>query len=379
MIELARLSDLAQAVQSCIDSDHALLDQLRNDIKGLKTTTRRIHPRSATAISLVGTDGGNNQVQYDPFMVQLIRVVDSSQNEHCLEVLTPNTTMEELDGRHLTVDGQGKSPLGRMMQYLGVSTLQNLSPVFRKDVGERKPSWIQVYREMTEWAVLFALLRERDFGSDTVIVCDGFLRSKMFTGVLFQKLRIGIEEAITRQYEKSRRRIYVAGVAKRSKVLQVYRLAMALEGVLRNTYPCYVEIDRKIEEKVYKWSEYARGDEEVPGSAEGNKFVAGKMFLVKFGDGQRDPVWAIDLLMSQVDEAPTVFAYLLADAIEGFPVPFYPRCLQKAHENAALVDFDVEILQDKIFSTLRKRLGDKKWIVDELALQEIDPSKARYS
>jgi hypothetical protein len=378
MIELVKLNTLAEAVQSCIDSDHDVLDQLRTDVKILKSRTRRIHPRSATAISLVGTDGGNNQVQYDPFMVQLIRVVDSSQNEHCLEVLTPTTTIDELNSRHLADNGEGKTPLGRMMQYLGVSSLDCLSPVFKKDVEERKPSWIQVYREMTEWAVLFSILREKDFGSDTVIVCDGFLRSKMFSGLLFRKLRHGIEEAITNHYENSRRRIYVAGIAKKSKVLQVYRLAMALEGVLRNTYPCYVEIDRKIEEKVYRWSEYARGDEETVGKGETNKFVAGKMFLVKFGEGQRDPVWAIDLLISQADEAATIFGYLLADAIEGFPVPLYPRCLQKAHENAALVDFDVDILQDKIFNSLRRRLGDKKWIIDELSLQEIDPSKARY-
>jgi hypothetical protein len=31
---------------------------------------------------------------------------------------------------------------------------------------------------MTEWAVLFSLLRKKDFGTDTVIVRDGFLRSR---------------------------------------------------------------------------------------------------------------------------------------------------------------------------------------------------------
>ncbi|GKS59856.1 hypothetical protein YTPLAS18_33830 [Nitrospira sp.] len=230
---------------------------------------------------------------------------------------------------------------------------------------------------MSEWAVLFSLVKEAEFGTDTVIVRDGFLRSKMFSKDLFAKYREGLQEGIRRHFDKKRRRIYIVGVAKHSKVLQTYRLAMAIEDVLRNAYPCYAPVNRELEKKVYKWPEYARGDEEA-GEGEINKFVAGKMFLAKFGGGPYDPVWAIDLLDSQADDAPTIFGYLLADAIDGFPIPFYPRCLQRAHENAALVEFDMDILQSEICNGLRDGLGEKKWIVDELALQEADPSRERY-
>src|SRR5439155_20720499 len=125
----------------------------------------------------------------------------------------------------------------------------------------------------------FSLVRDHDFGTDTVIVCDGLLRSKMFAGALFTKYREGLEEGIRHQFDKSRRRIYVVGIAKHSKVLQTYRLALALEAVLRNTYPSYLEIPQELEEKVYKWSEYANV------GAEGGKFVSGKLFFVKFGSG----------------------------------------------------------------------------------------------
>jgi hypothetical protein len=97
-----------------------------------------------------------------------------------------------------------------------------------------------------------------------------------------------------------------------------------------------------------------------------NKFVAGKMFLVKFGSRVRDPVWPVDLLESQVGDAQVIFGSLLADAIEGFPVAFYPRCLQRAHENAALVDFDMDILRQGIVSSIREVLGDRAPILDEL-------------
>jgi hypothetical protein len=103
------------------------------------------------------------------------------------------------------------------------------------------------------------------------------------------------------------------------------------------------------------------------------------MFLVKFGSGTYDPVWAVDLLHSQKGEAQTIFGYLLEDAKDGFPVPLYPQCLQKAHEHAALVDFDMELLEDQICDALRACLAEKSWIIDELALQESDPAARRYS
>jgi len=298
-------------------------------------------------------------------MIQLIRVVDSSQNEYCLEVIARNTSLEQLDSRHLNADGSGRTALGRMMEYFGIRSLSELSPVFK----ELHPSWVSVYREVTEWAVLFSLVRDKDFGTDTVILCDGLLRSKMFSKDLFGRYRRGLEEAITRQFEQHRRRIYVAGIAKRSSVLQTYRLALALEGVMRTTYPCYVEVPINIEERVYQWDEYLKRED---------KFVAGKMFLVKFGQGPYDPIWAIDLLLSQKTEAASIFGFLLEDAKDGFPVPLYPQCLQKAHEHAALTDFDMRLLEDAILEALRANLDEKKWILEELALQATDPAAKRY-
>ncbi len=336
---------------------------------------RRIMPRHTTAVSLVGTDGGNNRIEFDPFMAQLIRVVDSSNNEYCLEVITPTSDLAELSKRHIC-DATPNTALGKMMNFLGVSTLWDLSPMIKRPPTLSSPSWVQVYRELTEWAVLFSLVREKDYGTDTVIVWDGLLRSKVFKDTLFAKLRDGINEGIREQKSRKRRNIYVVGVAKHSKVLQRYRLAMSLEGCMRSEYPCYAEVSRELEQKAYVWSEYARGGEVETG--EPNKFVAGKMFFVKFGARPRDPIWPVDLLESQVNDAQVVFGSLLSDAIEGFPVPFYPRCLQKAHENAALVDFDMDILQQGIVSAIREALGDRAQVLDELALIDADPASKRY-
>lgn len=378
MIDPDHLDQLKQELQNCVVADRRVLDELRREIRPLAGATRRIQPRATTAISIVGTDGGNNRIEYDPFMIQMIRVVDSSENQHWLEVVTPSTDIARLDQRHAPGSGSGSTPLGRMMAYLGVGHLWELTPMIPTPPKQPPSSWVQVFRELTEWAVLFSLLREREFGTDTIIVQDGFLRSKVFSGTLFSRLCEGINEAIEHHRRQHRRHLHVVGVAKHSKVIQRYRLAMALEGIMRQEYPCYVEIPRDIEAKAYQWSEYARGDDRIGEGGEANKFVGGKMFFVKFGSRPHDPIWPVDLLTSQAADAPRTLGSLLADAVEGFPVPFYPACLQKAHAHAALVGFDMEILQQEVVDTIREALGDRGPVLDELALLEADPSQQRY-
>jgi hypothetical protein len=379
MIDPATQAELKEAIADCIGTDQGILDALRAEIRPLRTTTRRIQPRATTSISIVGTDGGNNQLQFDPFLIQLVRVVDSSDNEYCLEAVSPTTPIEKLNKRQFSSDGAPQTALGEMMQFLGVRTLPALSHMIRPTQSGKpvSPSWVQVYRELVEWAILFSILK-KDFGTDTLIVCDGLLRSKVFAKDLFQRLLQGMRARIEEQWQSSRRRVYLAGVAKHSKVLSRYRLAMALEGVLQTDYPAYVEVPREIEEQAYVWSEFARGDDRADEGGEINKFVGGKMFLVKFGSHRRDPIWPVDLFVPQVNDSQAILGSLLADTINGFPVPHYPRCLQKAHENAALVDFDFDILQDYIYEGVRASLRGDASTLDVFQLQDADPAQKRY-
>jgi hypothetical protein len=127
------------------------------------------------------------------------------------------------------------------------------------------------------------------------------------------------------------------------------------------------------------WSEFARGDDRADEGREINKFVGGKMFLVKFGSHRRDPIWPVDIFTAQKSDAQAILGSMLADAINGFPVPHYPRCLQKAHENAALVDFDFDVLQDCIYDGIRDCLGNDSQALDVFQLQDADPAQRRYS
>lgn len=379
MIEPASHEKLRREIAARILADRGLLDDLRTEVRPLQAAVTRIQPRSTTSMSVVGTDGGNNSLQFDPFLVQLVRVVDSSNNEYCLEAITPTTSVAELASRQFN-QGEPATPLGEMMLDLGVATLPALSHMIRSNDDGRptSTSWVQVYRELVEWATLYSILKNKDFGTDTLIVFDGLLRSKVFGGDAFKRYLERAREAIEEQYRRSRRRIFLVGVAKHSKVLSRYQLAMSLEQVLTTDYPAFVEVPRALEEKAYVWSEYARGDDREMAGGEINRFVGGKMFLVKFGSRPRDPIWPIDVFLPQSGDAQAVLGYLLADAINGFPVPLYPRCLQIAHENAALVDFDFDILQDEIYAGIRGVLGGDAPALDAFRLQDADVSQRRY-
>lgn len=373
MLEVGVSENLRQAIRAAVATDQTELTALRENVAVLRNNIKRIKPRRGTAISLVGTDGGNNRVAFDPFAVDLIRVVDSNDKQYCLEALTPNVTVEQLDARHFDDDGNPYTSLGRMLEALGCTSISGISSIIATKPELRSSIWAQIYRELIEWAVLFELVNQGPLHSDTVILFDGLLRSKKFDHGLFGDLHKLIDAAITKHYVDHRRRVFVVGIAKRNKFLLKYRLAMALEGVMRNTYASYVTVDDNLQLTAYKW------DEIVTGGGEGESFSAGQMFLVKFGSHSHDPIWAIEILKSQVTHASTVMGYLLADAQEGFPVPLYPMCLQRAHEKAALVGLDQDILQDEIVGVIRESLdSNERWLLDELSLQPSDLSSARY-
>jgi len=100
--------------------------------------------------------------------------------------------------------------------------------------------------------------------------------------------------------------------------------------------------------------------------------------LSSTGSGRRDPVWPVDIFFPQASEAQQILGFMLADAINGFPVPFYPLCLQKAHESAALIDFDFDILQDYVYEGIRSSLANEGAILDVFRLQDTDPAQKRY-
>lgn len=386
MFDPKELSELRHTIQDATIRDRRLLDDLRREVRSLASEVRAIQPRTTTSVSLVASDGGNNKLIFDPFHVQLVRVVDSYGEQLCLDAVTPTTDTDALSRAQFSADGTPRTALGRVMIDVGVDsrTLAGLSHMIpegrkiREAPDEVSPSWVLVYRDLCEWAALYERICYRSFATDTLLVRDGLLRSKLFRDEYFITFRKRIEDAIERIRRQTRRKVYLVGVAKHSKVLARYNLAMALEGAFTAGAPRFVKVPRSLEAKAYVWPEYARGAETEGGGGEAPKFVAGNMYFVRFGDRSGDPLWTIDILSSQVGQAAEVFGYLLADATDGFPVPFYPRCLQRAHEFAQIVDFDLDILQDEVMDAVRGLLSDKEVPALEALRLQGDMSARRY-
>ena len=201
-------------------------------------------------------------------MVQLVRVVDSSNNEYCLEVVTPTSDRRLVNERHFTADGRAHGTWAddgqaRSKGALGAHAHDPAPARARGSARSLSPSWVQVYRELTEWAVLLKLATELHYGTDTVIVADGTLRSKVFQKRTVREIPRNLAEAIQEHEREHRRRIYIAGVVKHSKVLQ--RIASRWRSrayfVLTSlrTWKCPASWKMKS----YVWSEYARGDNEA--------------------------------------------------------------------------------------------------------------------
>jgi|GEM_PF-2033868 hypothetical protein len=159
---------------------------------------------------------------------------------------------------------------------LVVESLSYLSHMMPKPGSKEppSPSWVQVYRELVEWATLYRIVKTKDFATDTIIVFDGLLRSKVFSKTFFIDTIRLISKVIEEKKRSTRRSIYVVGLAKHSKVITRYRLAMFAESIMLKDYPVALPVPSELEEKSYVWREYSRttGQAEAQGG-EVNKFV----------------------------------------------------------------------------------------------------------
>jgi hypothetical protein len=370
-----QLPELKRLVQEATRGDSGLLDEVLRDVAQMRPVIT-IRPRNINSISLVASDGGNNRLDFNPFSLQVVRVVDTFGDELFLDVISPSTDTIELGRRHL----DELTPLGKLMRDLGVATLGDLSPMIPPKPTSK--GWPLVYRDLCEWAVLYELICYERWGSDTLIIRDGLLRSKIFAGKpepLFIRLYGLIKEAIERNRRERKRDVFLAGIAKHSRVIERYRLALAIEDVFPSGQACYAAVPSEVQIKVYDWAEYVQSPEDNDSDKEQPKFNMGAMYLVRFGKQSADPVWTIDLLQFQAAKAQQIFGSLLADAEQGFPVPCYPQCLQQADRHAQVVDLDLAILQHAMEDAVREQIReDRRPVFDAQMLSSADPAAERY-
>ena len=357
------LEEMKKRVFDAYKSETPILEEYREYARTLKNNVKKINKYSVTAVSFVSSDGGDNRLYFNPAIIELVRVVDSRGNQCALDAIASNAQVNELniriksDNNPLLVE-----PLRRLCDDLNTD-VTGLSYLLG-GLGQQGKSTgvIRIYRDIVEWAVLYDLMKYHKWGSDTIIVREGMLRTKSFKLDIFPK----IDELIRKAYEahkKEKITVSMVGVAKQSAVLSRLSVALELEETLHKPYPCYVEVPKKIEAECYNfdktWLE-TLGSSQPNEDGEYRYQAMGKLFLVKFGNRPFDPVWPVDIAEWQVAEADKILGQLMSDAQYGFPIPDFPMCVQKAHDFAKVNGLEVDILQDILLEGINKNLTEKE-------------------
>ncbi len=354
------IQELRAKVTAAYQADDPLLQKFRGYARRLRDKTKPLRAYSVNAISFVSADGGDNRLTFNPAIVELVRVVDSRGNQCALDALASTSTLQELEERAKPGTSKVVPPLQRLCSDLGLG-IGALSYLLRgMGTPGKSTGAMRCYRDIVEWAVLYDLVTNPSlqWGGGTILVRDGLLRTKSFKREVFPKIDEKLQAGIAAHTQKNVS-LSLVGVAKQSAVLGRLAVALELEGTFHRDYPCYVKVDEDIEADCYNFDRtWLDTFETSEPDDEGRRLyqALGKMFLAKFGDRPLDPVWPVDIAEWQIASADKVLGQLTVDAQQGFPIPDYPMCIQRAHDFAKLTGIEIEVLQDLLVEGMSQGL-----------------------
>ncbi len=354
------LNKLKEKIRSAYKADDPIIEKFREYARRLKNNIRPIRPYSVNAVSFVSSDGGDNRLVFNPSIVELVRVVDSRGNECALDAVSSSTSIHEMKDRIDLNSPNLVRPLQKLCSDLdkGIADLSYLLGGLGQ--AGKSTGAMRCYRDIVEWAVLYDLITNPSiqWGGDTILVRDGLLRTKSFKREVFplidKKIREGIQSHAERNVHLS-----IVGVAKQSAVLSRLAVALELEAVFHKPFPCYVQVPEDIEQDCYNFDLTWFNTYESSEPDQHGKYLyqaMGKMFLAKFGDRPLDPVWPVDISEWQVIQAEKILGQLTIDAQQGFPIPDYPMCIQRAHDHAKMTGLEIQVLQDLLFNGICEKL-----------------------
>lgn len=354
------LDVLRVRVMAAYKRDDPLFQQFRDFARRLKDKIKPLRRYSVNAVSFVSADGGDNRLVFNPATIELVRVVDSRGVECVLDAVASTAKLAELEARATGGGTTTVGPLERLCKGLG-KKLSELSYILGSiNKPGKSTGAIRCYRDIVEWAVLYDLVTNpsTQWGSDTILVRDGLLRTKSFRRDIFPEIERLLRTGVT-AHAKRNITLSLVGVAKQSAVLSRLAVALELEATFHKPYPCYVQVDRDIEEACYNFDRtWLDTYESSEPDEEGKKLyqALGKLFLAKFGDRPFDPVWPVDIAEWQVQQAEKILGQLAVDAQLGFPIPDYPMCIQRAHDFAKLTGLEIAVLQDVLMEGICSEL-----------------------
>jgi len=354
--------EIKRRVYDAYKYEEPILQKFREYARRIKNDVKPIRPYSVNAVSFVSSDGGDNRLYFNPAVIELVRVVDSRGNQCALDAIAGNSKASDFNERAKSGSPLLVEPLRKLCADLGMNVL-DLSYLLNGIEEQGKSTGaIRVYRDIVEWAVLYDLMKYREWGSDTIIIREGMLRTKSFKLTVFPKIDGLIRDA-HQSHKKKNISVSMVGVAKQSAVLSRLAVSLELEGALNKPYACYVQVPDDIEADCYNFDRTWLDTMETSQPDENGTYryqALGKMFLVKFGNRPFDPVWPVDIAEWQITDVDKIIGQLAKDAQPGFPIPDFPMSVQKAHDFAKVNGLEVDILQDILFEGITQNLTSEE-------------------
>jgi hypothetical protein len=354
--------EIKKRVSDAYQHEEPIINKFREYARRLKNDVKQIGTYSVNAVSFVSSDGGDNRLYFNPAVIELVRVVDSRGNQCALDAIPGNSKVSDFNERAVAGSSLLVEPLRKLCNDLELN-VEGLSYLL-KGIGQpgKSTGAIRVYRDIVEWAVLYDLMRYREWGSDTIIVREGMLRTKSFKREVFPRID-DLFRTAHKQHGTKNVTVSIVGVAKQSAVLSRLSVALELEETLHKSYPCYVQVPEDIEADCYNFDRTWLDTMEASEPNEDGEYryqSIGKLFLVKFGDRPFDPVWPVDIAVWQLGSADKIIGQLANDARPGFPIPDFPMCVQKAHDFAKVNGLELDILQDILFEGITRNLSEEE-------------------
>ena len=277
-------------------------------------------------IATVATDGGESRLVLDPIRMHIVRIADSSGNILCEDFVPLSLNPEEL----LRFFFRSNETLQRFLNFLNLSW-EDLLP---SDTA-RSPNLLQMLRELMEWAALMRLA----FGpKPKLLVRDGLLRSVLLPDAVFGAIQVRFKE-LTNQ-----RGHLLAGVSKRSQIVNYLSTGLALDERFQRKQPFYVQIPVELERATapprYTW---------------GSGRAMGHLFLARLDHGENVPLMPVDVARWQADRAEEAMMLLAQDSKGSFPVRGYPQALIAADRHARIGGLEVELLERLVLGELAER------------------------
>lgn len=323
------ISNLEDTLQNQIRK----LERLRGEVKALKFIP--IEPAGTySSIAFKSFDGGMFRLYMEPLEIDLIDVADSNGNVKLNFVAPVSETPEGLNEKIDYSNIEQINEIKKLLQILGVNRLADASEIL-KDPG--------TLMEIAEFACIFDKLMSSSHDEKTLILKDGYLRTK--------KIKSELLKVLKQVLQNNKKHVKLVGVTKTSKIVSLLSTALFLEKKIPSNLIGFIEIPLHLELETYDWSGSGRIHRE---RNEPLNYAFGKLYIAKLSK-LSNILLTIEIPdVYSREEVIEIISYLAKDSMHSYPVLGYPQTIMRAHEAAVRVGLPASIVKDKIFERIRE-------------------------